>query len=65
MKNPTNLFRTFAWAWIIMTGVLMITPGGVYCIACGPIVSPIMGVISILIGISGLVVDRRQSSVSG
>ncbi|HSF73020.1 MAG TPA: hypothetical protein VLA84_04380 [Microcoleus sp.] len=65
MTNLTTLFRTLAWAWIIVIGGLMITPGGIDCIACGPLLTRFMGVISILIGISGLAIGFREQSVSG
>lgn len=65
MTNLTTLFRRLAWAWIVAIGGLIITPGGINCIVCGPLLNQFIGVISILIGISGLVVDFRQQSVSG
>jgi len=50
-----------AWAWEILVGVLLITPGGVFCIACGQIpetsgyigrpATLVIGVVSILAGI--------------
>ncbi|MEQ9021578.1 MAG: hypothetical protein RLN82_02330 [Pseudomonadales bacterium] len=30
-----GFFEMFTWAWIIIVGGLMITPGGVSCIVCG------------------------------
>ncbi len=65
MPNLTTFFRTLAWAWIIVIGVLIITPGGINCTVCGPLLTKFMGVISILIGISGLAVGFREQSVSG
>lgn len=53
---PSN-YRYFAWAWIIIIGGLMITPGGIV-----PIVTSTLGVISIAIGIAGLVVERKFSN---
>lgn len=47
------------WAWVIILGGLMITPGGVTCIKCGPVLTQIMGVISILIGIVAFVANQR------
>lgn len=52
-----------AWAWIIVIGGLMITPGGVTCIACGPALSKALGVISVLTGVAGLVVTLRNRVV--
>jgi subtilisin family serine protease len=52
-----------AWAWMILIGGLLITPGGTFCIKCGaldpgyvgdPVVN-ILGVVSIVLGITGLV----------
>jgi hypothetical protein len=50
----------FAWAWIIIIGALMITPGGVQCIACGALLTKVLGVISMAIGIGGLVLSRGR-----
>ena len=44
-----------AWAWIIVIGGLMITPGGVDCIVCGPVLTRVLGVVSIALGILGVV----------
>lgn len=60
---PTFIYRELAWAWIIIVGGLMITPGGIECIACGPLVTKILGVISVAIGVAGFVLGRRGSSV--
>ncbi|HMH14423.1 MAG TPA: hypothetical protein VK578_15090 [Edaphobacter sp.] len=53
-----------AWAWEILIGALLITPGGVFCIACGQIVETsgyigrpatiFVGVVAIALGIYGL-----------
>jgi hypothetical protein len=53
-----------AWAWQILVGALLITPGGVLCIACGQIqqapgyvgrpATLVIGVVSILLGVYGL-----------
>lgn len=52
-----------AWAWmIIVGGLLLITPGGVQCLACGPSISKILGVISILIAVAGLFSGRTRSA---
>jgi hypothetical protein len=53
-----SLFRRFellAWAWIIIIGALMFTPGGVECIACGPLLTNVLGVVSIVLGGVGLI----------
>jgi Subtilase family len=60
------------WAWLIIIGGLMITPGGVICIACGPgapgylggTVIRILGVISVAIGLTGLITMVRGQSGS-
>ncbi|HEY6290760.1 MAG TPA: hypothetical protein VI455_04255 [Terriglobia bacterium] len=54
-----------AWAWEIIVGGLLITPGGIICIACGtPLQAPgyigetatwIVGVVAILLGVFGIV----------
>jgi hypothetical protein len=48
-----------AWAWIIIIGGLMITPGGVECIVCGPALTRVLGVVSIALGVLGLVSRAR------
>ena len=37
--------------WVIVLGGWMITPGGLTCIKCGPVLTQIIGAISMLIGI--------------
>ncbi len=44
-----------AWAWIIIIGGLMITPGGIDCIVCGPLLTDILGLVSITLGVLGIV----------
>ena len=53
-----------AWAWIIIVGGLMITPGGIECIVCGPVVTKLIGVISVAIGIAGFVINQRSGFVA-
>jgi hypothetical protein len=47
------------WAWMIIIGVLMITPGGVECIACGSVLTNIIGIVSVILGVVAFVVNRR------
>ena len=42
----------------------MITPGGIECIACGFVLTKILGVISVVIGITGFVIDRIPTPVA-
>lgn len=56
-----KIIRTAAWAWLIITGGLMITPGGIYCIVCGPLLNKVVAVISIALGVTGFVFDRKSS----
>ncbi|HET9832723.1 MAG TPA: S8 family peptidase [Vicinamibacterales bacterium] len=35
-RNRWWWIYNLAWAWMILLGALLITPGGVLCIACGP-----------------------------
>jgi hypothetical protein len=44
------LFYLLTWAWIIIIGGLMITPGGIQCIVCGPALTIALGVVSIVLG---------------
>jgi hypothetical protein len=43
-----------AWAWIIIIGGLMITPGGVSCPKCGGWTS-LLAIVSIVLGVLGFV----------
>jgi subtilisin family serine protease len=59
-----DLIRYLAWAWIIIIGGLMITPGGVLCIVCGVPIDAVgfigypaitfLGIGSIVLGVVGL-----------
>ena len=60
---PAFIYRELAWAWIIIVGGLMITPGGIECIACGATLTRILGVISVAIGVTGFVIGRRPTSI--
>jgi hypothetical protein len=50
-----NRFYALVWAWIIVIGGLMITPGGIECIICGPALSNVLGIVSMGLGVLGLV----------
>ena len=52
-----------AWAWLIVIGGLMITPGGVSCPRCGPVLTRVLGVVSIVLGVLGLL-SRVQSTAA-
>lgn len=57
LLGKTSLFRwlgPLAWAWIIIIGALMITPGGVDCIACGRTLTNLLGLVSIGLGVLGI-----------
>ncbi len=54
------IYRELAWAWIIIVGGMMVTPGGLDCIACGPFLTRTLGILSIGIGIAGFVAGRRN-----
>ena len=51
------------WAWIIIIGALMFKPGGIDCIACGPVLTDVLGMVSIGLGIAGFIAQRIASSV--
>ena len=55
MKNVLVL----AWAWLIILGALMITPGGVQCLVCGVLVTKVLGLFSIIVGISAFAINQR------
>lgn len=64
-----RLIIYLAWAWEILIGVLLITPGGVICIACGQAVDApgyigrpatmILGVVAIVLGAVGIATAGR------
>lgn len=64
-----------AWAWEIIIGGLLVTPGGVLCIACGSTVqapgyigetaTKVIGVVAILLGIYGIATTVRGQSAAG
>ena len=51
--------EALAWAWIIIIGGLMVTPGGIECIRCGRAVTRVLGVVSMALGVLGLVSQTR------
>jgi hypothetical protein len=60
-----RMIGPLAYAWLIIIGALMFTPDGVQCIACGPMGTRIVGVISILLGVVGFIAGRRAPSAGG
>lgn len=72
-RSRWGWIRYLAWAWLIIIGGLMITPGGVICIACGPgdpgyiggTVIRVLGVIAVALGIAGLINQVRGQSAAG
>lgn len=54
------IYERLAWAWIIIIGGLMITPGGVSCIVCGPTISKVVGVILIAVGIAAIATSWKR-----
>ena len=53
-----------AWAWIIIVGGLMITPGGISCIRCGPSLNLVIAIVSILLGVAGLIGTLKGQAVT-
>lgn len=61
-----------AWAWEILVGVLLITPGGVLCIACSTTIQApgyigrpatiVFGVLAIVLGIFGIVTAAGEKT---
>jgi hypothetical protein len=52
------------WAWIIIIGGLMITPGGVSCPRCGAGLTDLFGIVSIVLGVLGFVSRVVESRVA-
>ena len=67
-----RLVRYLAWAWMIVIGALLITPGGVFCIACGQIINQpgyigqtgvlVAGIGAIILGLVGIVTEGRAAA---
>lgn len=53
-----------AWAWIVVIGGLMITPGGVSCPVCGPYLSTLAGISLVAIGITGLLRNAVNNTLN-
>jgi hypothetical protein len=51
---------SLTWAWMIIIGILMITPGGVFCLACSPSLLAGIGVITIILGLVGIGMAWKQ-----
>jgi murein DD-endopeptidase MepM/ murein hydrolase activator NlpD len=56
-------FYVLAWAWIIVIGGLMITPGGIDCIKCGRVVESLLALVSIGAGVAGLAMTLATSAL--
>lgn len=52
--------RVFAWAWLIIIGGIMITPGGIIPIVHSRVAYIVMGVISIALGVAGFMSNRSR-----
>lgn len=61
-KKPLKRFSILSWYWLIVLGTVMFFPIGDECLACGTEVSPVLGLISLAIGVVGLVLSRRAIS---
>jgi hypothetical protein len=69
-----RLIIYLAWAWEILIGALLITPGGVFCIACGQAVDTsgyigrpatiFVGVVAIALGLYGLATSGAARAVA-
>ena len=55
-----------ALAWVIIIGALMIIPwnGGIIveCIACGALLTRVLGLVSIIIGVAGFVAGKAAAA---
>jgi hypothetical protein len=70
--NTMRIVRYLAWAWLIVIGGLVVTPGGVLCIACGVALdnpgyigrpaTVFVGVVSIVLGIIGIATAGKSIS---
>ena len=54
-----RMVRYLAWAWLIIIGGLMFTPGGIECIRCGSLLTNVLAIVSIGLGVLGIVNEVR------
>ena len=62
---PAFIYRELAWAWIIIVGGGILTPGGFVCTRCGPLLTIGISVISVAIGTIGFMFGRGSSNRPG
>lgn len=48
------------WAWLIIVGAIMITPGGIIPIVHDRMAFIVMGVISVLLGLAGFMTGGKR-----
>jgi len=60
--NTNQLIGYAAAIWFIIVGGIEITMNGVFCIACGPTVNVIAGIVSIVLGIAVGVMAFRATA---
>lgn len=64
-----HIVRYLAWVWFIIVGGLLITPKGVWCIACAQVIAQpgyigqtatmILGIGAIVLGLVGIATEAR------
>lgn len=72
-QNPLWWVIYLAWAWLILIGGLLITPRGTFCIKCGvqdpgyigDVIINLLGMVSIILGIAGLMPSLLRARGSG
>jgi hypothetical protein len=52
-----------AWAFVIIIGGLMLTPNGIDIIVANPTLRLAMGVISVMLGVTGFIDLRKQAAL--
>jgi hypothetical protein len=58
-----KLIARLIWPWMVFVGTLMVIPGiGPECLACGPVMRPVLGLVSIALGVAGLVLSAITRS---
>ncbi len=66
-RKPMNWKRwigPLAWAWVIIIGGIMITPGGINPIVTNPALAQILGAIAVVLGITAIAVNWREISAA-
>lgn len=58
-----SILGPLTWAYVIIIGVILITPGGIGPIAANAAIRVVLGAFGIALGVGGFVLSRRQPAL--